>query len=690
LLKPDALRERITDNLSAKYSDLSIQNAVGVTAMEHITEAHELLDYSFQGLEYSDSNKRTYVDCQGNTPLHHVVGVYEKVGMINCVADVSKVELLVKRGADINAQNNSGHTPLHVAQGEEAIRACLQHANDQSFTITDTGRRNFWHLLFVLRTTVEVEEIMNVIPTSRAEYSEDSLGRSPLHYACMRFSTMPKIRRFVKDFVDRLSDAHINKQDIFGRTALHYAALYNNEELMRCLQKVKKVDGKIKDNFGKTAGEYLNMRTELEENYLMPTKRCSQILDPRRSHSVVSYVRNIYLGSRFDYSEKQHRQRGSLKQCLYRRVIKATARTIRSRNVFTAIKCRVEIAMKHLANRISSEDSRFACEVFPVGSAHEGTKIGYCDEFDYNFVLTNLSTKCQVGYSRESPPGFVLLKASTPQFDKDLFDTNGTLNTRIVKFKFQSFVQKVLASSQFCETTGFDFIYEDQDTAFTSPDERMLTKPHTPVKLAFTQPVDGCHVMHHVSVDIVPAIQINDWWPEDARRQDLCQTGECLIVFTQPQDKHPWIGWTEPHGFISFARAESRRLRECPQVVKAAYMVVKWMCNDWSTRNCPLFCSHVIKTALLWCLDDSEYSSDSSDEVNEDELLILVQNIIRRLLCFAAQDFVPSYFFPKCRQPVWLKEKYLKQFHTCLYEHGVTPRDLLIFNQRHSPLKTTK
>jgi len=45
------------------------------------------------------------------------------------------VESLVNDGADINAQNNDGLTPLHVARGEEAIEACLLHASDQSFTI---------------------------------------------------------------------------------------------------------------------------------------------------------------------------------------------------------------------------------------------------------------------------------------------------------------------------------------------------------------------------------------------------------------------------------------------------------------------------------------------------------------------------------------------------------------------------
>jgi len=71
--------------------------------------------------------------------------------------------------------------------------------------------------------------------------------------------------------------------------------------------------------------------------------------------------------------------------------------------------------------------------------------------------------------------------------------------------------------------------------------------------------------------------------------------------------------------------------------------------------------------ALLWCLDEEglmKYrQSDCSDEVEGDELLCLVQNILRRLLCFAAQDYVPCYFMPKCHQPVWLKERYLKQYH---------------------------
>jgi len=103
-----------------------------------------------------------------------------------------------------------------------------------------------------------------------------------------------------------------------------------------------------------------------------------------------------------------------------------------------------------------------------------------------------------------------------------------------------------------------------------------------------------------------------------------------------------------------------------------------------------LFSSHVIKTALFWCMDDLGFSShcssiNDSDEVNEDELLLWVQNIMRRLLCFAAQDYVPSFFLPKCCQPVWLEERYLKQFHMRLYRHGLLSyTDLFSLNEQQS------
>jgi len=90
---------------------------------------------------------------------------------------------------------------------------------------------------------------------------------------------------------------------------------------------------------------------------------------------------------------------------------------------------------------------------------------------------------------------------------------------------------------------------------------------------------------------------MDGWWPDDMRRKELCQPGECLIVFTQPQLQYAWIGWTQPHGFITFAPAESKLLQECPDVTKAACMVKKRLSEHFCQYA--FFSSHAIKTALF-------------------------------------------------------------------------------------------
>jgi len=678
---------------------------------------------TFSKMKVHCGKESVLTDCYGNTPLHHAVGVYEPKNMYGVSAEVTEtIEFLVKHGADVNAQNNDGLTPLHVARGKEATEACLRHADDQSFTITDKNGRNFWHLLFISKRPYELASIN--WPTTAGSDASDHFKRTPLHYACMkRWDTGWTL---CKEFVEKFSEKHINKQDIFGRTALHYVAMDDvteNIDLRKLLETEKGADNTIQDNFGMTANKYERVHcdyiTKVRDLTLVHTSnfvhrnfpsiaRCMQQCFSDRSHYLesskaelrtiirglracnsISRTANTYQGCRFDYSDAVYRKTAPFKKNRGKQVKLLTNHNkceMQSQNMFSAIQSQVKEAMQHLAKEISDKDKRFACEVVPVGSTHEGTKIGCCDEFDFNFVLTWLNTKCKVCYSPESPPGFVLLKASTPEFDEDLFDSDGILNTRILTFKFETLVKQILSSLSFCEAT----VFQSFESYKRYPQfETTSTKVNIKIELKFARPVNGCHVLHDVSVDVVPAVCIDAWWPDDMRREDLCQTGDCLIVFTQPQVKYPWIGWTEPHGFISFAQAESRLLRECPRVIKAAVMVVKRLSKYFCRYK--FFSSHVIKTALFWCLDEVKDSTKCSllnhnDRVNEDELLCWVRNILQHLLCFAAQDYVPSYFLPKCHQPVWLTESYLKEFHMRLYQHGLSSyTDLLSLNEQQSP-----
>ena len=258
-----------------------------------------------------------------------------------------------------------------------------------------------------------------------------------------------------------------------------------------------------------------------------------KIVRDLQADNATSYVLNTYKGCRLDYSDvvcrhsvesKQHFQKGE------ELLDDDNKNSMQLPTMFAAIQSQVEKAMQHLGKEISDKDIRFACEVVPVGSAHEQVKIGSCDEFDYNFVLIDLSRKCKACYSPESPPGFVLLKSSMPEYDEDLFNSNGILNTRIVKFKFETLVKQILSSLSFCEATGFEFLYPAACPHI--PPETRTTKVNTEVSLEFTKPVNGHYVPHSISIDVVPALFIDDWWPDDTCREHPCQTGDCLIVFT--------------------------------------------------------------------------------------------------------------------------------------------------------------
>ncbi|KAH8982519.1 ankyrin repeat-containing domain protein [Lactarius akahatsu] len=65
-------------------------------------------------------------DNRGQTPLHQVLGSFEE-------SDFPVVQLLVERGADVNAPDNDHQTPLHLASrlaSLEVVWLLLKHGAD--------------------------------------------------------------------------------------------------------------------------------------------------------------------------------------------------------------------------------------------------------------------------------------------------------------------------------------------------------------------------------------------------------------------------------------------------------------------------------------------------------------------------------------------------------------------------------
>ena len=65
--------------------------------------------------------------------------------------NIQIVQLLLKRGADVNAQNNNYSTPLHLATSSEIARLLLQYGAD--IDARDQNHRTPLHLI-ALRSCV--------------------------------------------------------------------------------------------------------------------------------------------------------------------------------------------------------------------------------------------------------------------------------------------------------------------------------------------------------------------------------------------------------------------------------------------------------------------------------------------------------------------------------------------------------
>ena len=186
-------------------------------------------------------------------------------------------------------------------------------------------------------------------------------------------------------------------------------------------------------------------------------------------------------------------------------------------------------------------------------------------------------------------------------------------------------------------------------------------------------------LLHYdISIDIVPVVRVDGWWPQNAvpASGDIQHySNDCNFVFDRPRRQHGATHSMKPYARISFARAESRLIRDSPPVVRAAFMVAKQIIHNspFTEPDQIIFSSHTLKMATLWSLEDVKNSSQSGvssendySQLDSHQLQRQVEAIFRRLWQFSVQDFVPSFFMPSVYVAVWKFEKVPKYSHTFL------------------------
>ena len=120
-----------------------------------------------------------------------------------------------------------------------------------------------------------------------------------------------------------------------------------------------------------------------------------------------------------------------------------------------------------------------------------------------------------------------------------------------------------------------------------------------------------------ISIDIVPCIHIDGWWPSGTLRSfknltkatadELTKYG-CSLVFAQPSSVYHAARYRNFSAQVSFSYVESRLIRNRPPVVRAAYMIEKLLVSNCPSRYAREYLPrrHVLKTAVLECLSETD------------------------------------------------------------------------------------
>jgi len=196
--------------------------------------------------------------------LHEQTEVIKILAETDCICRLAKskdnlkeLEILLQHGANINATDKSGVTPLHYAirRGQtEVVKFLIDHGADvniedkwgstplfssNSVKITklllDSGRVNIEHIskngFPILQSAIsnkELTKIRLIIQHGANINAQDKWGFTPLHHAIR--SEQPKV---IKLLIDH--GVNINTKDQWGFTPLQYARQYQKTEVVNFL-----------------------------------------------------------------------------------------------------------------------------------------------------------------------------------------------------------------------------------------------------------------------------------------------------------------------------------------------------------------------------------------------------------------------------------------------------------------------
>lgn len=634
-------------------------------------------------------------DHRGFTALHAALFEEEKYHDLELLWDINKfddkmpimvkteiISLLLASNAQVDAKDFNSRRPLDLAnrypslidngtvETLEEYDLCSQQNGD--IDSAKCGRTHL-HLYFLHfpgghfesspRGGFALEALFAKIPKE----FEDHRERTALHYLCM-YRAMPlsmfSVSRkkfegttYYQWIIRYLSvdSGCFQRQDMYGKTPFHYASETMTDELWKVFEDCWETND-IRDENGHTAKELRKLMIEARD----------------RKHEFIRLYRKREqkLEDTFDMFDKKHfrADNGYLENNLSRTVHPDGVDSMawecwkESRYAFrNPINDGLCEHLQRFINRLTVEigkrDSLMDCKSTMAGSSYEGTKIDLPTEFDFDLVLTKLGRLCEVVSSSDLPKkGFVHLRRKSNvvyhRASDHLFNVEGFLLNAEISSRFQATVCDVLGDREFWrEERLFDWNIENENKYLYGGHTRSLCMT---LKLRLNQPINGHYLFDEISIDIVPCVHIDGWWPDGGALPDLSddlKSDGCNLVFDQPQRNYPWVPYSQQYARISFAPAESRIIAEAPFAAKAAYMVGKHMVKRQGEQT------YVLKSCLFYCLETinlnklekNQKKISSYEDVTPEDLCFWVDKLFRCYFefclrgsfpCFLMRDFI--------------------------------------------------
>jgi ankyrin repeat protein len=689
------------------------------------------------GIEYDAD-----ADFLGNTRAHVAAGVYDFIG------ETIGNELVVNF-AKLTAKNCFGLTPIHVLTLRGKLLQFLEIQDPEKFEeiirdalrVVDSRGRNNLHL-FALTPHGEIEDgvgpyvkripglakpFINWIASAILNFEifdlkdmsiiEDDYKRTPMHYAAMSKQDVSNVMMFLDHRCSSMKDR-------FLRLPLHYA--FRDENHYKCFQPSTATDSKFqaeeeRDKYGITP----KAMKDSFERQVRSSEQYTQLVTRTFSSDLSDLSNNLETAEEMVDAMKSGRQ-----PCLHPGedaveltwgIWKNLSYAMRddSYKLSKDISDKVLRFMQTIVLKIGERDKRFTGRLILVGSAFDGTTIDSANEFDFNVELVEFGEVCEVDTSEEFLPGFVKVEMNSlykfPEIYTEYFSDDGSLITNVLKILFEKILAEVLVDTEFWKQIA------DMDLGIEVSDNTTLcdTSPSAVAKtlsLTITGKVDEILYWRPISIDVTPVIRLPNSWLTEAKQElrILKSTFGCYLVFDNPHHKHR-IPYKSPHYMrVSFARIESLLVRNFPMDVRAAFMVAKQLADksvpdDVRYRQQPTHVStHVMKMALMHSipqqlitdtynglLASSETSEESLpgpvtvNDVDKEQLHIIVENIFKQLVKFSDQDFVPSYFMPDFKLPVWRYEKFVEFSRVFRQQIGLNAQNPYASGGQHTGIEKT-